>query len=81
MQPINYRVKNAKYIGNYSISLEFQDGVSGVIDMSKDLDIGPLKELQDKKLFSQFEVHPIFKTLCWPNGADLAPEFLRENLK
>jgi hypothetical protein len=30
--------------------------------------------------FRSFYVHPEFHTLCWPNGADIAPEFLYENL-
>ncbi|HME01202.1 MAG TPA: DUF2442 domain-containing protein [Terriglobia bacterium] len=29
----------------------------------------------------QFQVHPEFHTLVWPNGADLAPEILRDNVR
>ena len=33
----------------------------------------PLKE---KTLFAQAAIHPELETVTWPNGADLAPEFL-----
>jgi hypothetical protein len=38
----------------------------------------PLKNLA---VFRQFAVHSEFRTLCWPNGADFAPEFLYEKVQ
>ena len=32
--------------------------------------------LKDKTLFAQAAIHPELETVTWPNGADLAPEFL-----
>ena len=37
--------------------------------------------LRDPAVFSQFQIHPEFYTLVWPNGADFAPEFLHDNLR
>ena len=60
----------------YKLWLRFQDGVSGTVDLSAEL-WGPMFEpLKDKALFAQAAIHPELETVTWPNGADLAPEFL-----
>ena len=42
---------------------------------------GPVFEpLRDPAVFRQFQIHPEFHTLVWPNGANFAPEFLRDNV-
>ncbi len=33
----------------------------------------PLKDLEE---FKKFHVSEVFRTICWSNNADLAPEFL-----
>ena len=43
---------------------------------------GPVFEpLRDPILFGKLRVDPDLHTVVWPNGADLAPEFLRERLR
>jgi len=37
--------------------------------------------LKDIALFAQASVHPQLHTVTWPNGADLAPEFLYQAVK
>ena len=37
--------------------------------------------LQDPLVFEQFQIHPEFHTLVWANGADIAPEFLHDNVR
>jgi len=74
-------VKEAKYLHNYSIWLRFNDGAEGEVDLSGELDgevFGPLKDLEK---FKSFKVDPVLQTIVWENGADLAPEFLYENMK
>jgi hypothetical protein len=34
-------------------------------------------ELRDPKKFKEAYLDPELRTVCWPNGADFAPEFLR----
>ena len=36
--------------------------------------------LLDKAFFAQLALHPDLRTGVWPNGADLAPEFLHDRL-
>jgi hypothetical protein len=43
---------------------------------------GPVFEpLRDPAVFQQFQIHPEFHTLVWANGADIAPEFLHDNVR
>lgn len=63
-------------LDGYKLWLRFQDGVSGTVDLSAEL-WGPMFEpLKDRALFAQVAIHPELATVTWPNGADLAPEFL-----
>ena len=72
------KVVSATHAGDYVIQLRFADGTEGKVDLASELH-GPLFEpLKDPTLFRQFQIHPDFHTLCWPNGADVAPEYLHE---
>ena len=63
-------------LDGYKLWLRFQDGVSGTVDLSAEL-WGPMFEpLKDVTFFAQVAVHRELETVTWPNGADLAPEFL-----
>jgi hypothetical protein len=78
---MNYHVVEARYVGGHTIWLKFRDGTAGEIDLSKALG-GPVFEpLKDPSFFKQFSIHPDFHTLVWPNGADIAPEYLHDNIK
>jgi hypothetical protein len=71
-------VTDARYVGGFRVWLAFNDGTSGEVDLSARLR-GPVFEaLKDLKLFSQVKFDPEMDTIVWPNGADLAPEFLKE---
>ena len=72
---MHYTVTDARHVNDYTIWLRFADGTEGVVDLSDEL-WGPVFEpLKDLDLFRQFQVAE-YGTLAWPNGADLAPEFL-----
>jgi hypothetical protein len=75
------RIVEARYVRDYTIHLRFADGVEGDIDLCREL-FGPMFEpLKSSGAFRQFSIHPELHTLVWPNGADFAPEFLREAIR
>ena len=78
---MDYHVMEAEYVSGYVVKLRFRDGTVGEIDLEAEL-TGPVFEpLRNLELFRQFRVHPEFHTLVWPNEADLAPEFLHQNVR
>ena len=78
---MKYHVVAAEHVSGYVIRLTFRDGTAGEIDLSAEL-TGPMFEpLREPETFKRFSVHPEFHTLVWPNGADLAPEFLYQGVK
>jgi hypothetical protein len=69
-------VTAARYIGEYEIEVCFNNGRRRVADLSGALH-GPVFEpLKDKTLFGQMRVDEELGTIVWPNGADLAPEYI-----
>lgn len=74
------RVLRAKALSDYRIDIEFDDGVRGIVSIKERL-FGPMFEpLRDEKLFSQLKIDD-FGVICWPNGADLAPDALYARLR
>jgi hypothetical protein len=69
---------NAEYIKDYKILVTFSDGTSGIIDLENELWGEVFEPLKDISEFQKFKIDPELKTLVWPTGADLAPEFLHE---
>jgi len=75
------RVTDAKLVREFVVWVRFNDGSEGEVNLSGELD-GPVFEpLRDPKVFAQFKLDPDTHTLVWPNGADLAPEFLHEHAR
>jgi hypothetical protein len=74
-------VTEARYVSGYTIWLRFEDGTEGEIDLSEELN-GPVFEpLRDHAYIAQLRVNADTGTVEWPNGADLAPEFLYEKVR
>lgn len=73
-------VIKAEYKGDYRIWLRFNDGAEGVVDLKDELYGEMFEPLKDIKNFKSFRIDPELETLVWENGADFAPEFLRDHL-
>ncbi len=69
-------VTAAEYLHDYQIRVAFNDGRVGVADLSHTLHGTMFAPLQDCALFKQFRIDGELETIAWPNGADLAPEYL-----
>jgi len=74
-------VLEAKYLHDYVIWLRFNDGAEGEIDLKDELWGDMFEPLKEAEKFKRFRVDPELGTIVWENGADLAPEFLYENMK
>jgi len=69
-----------EYVEDKKLNISFDDGNSGVIDLSEHL-IGPVFEpLHSDDEFAKVVLDEELETIVWPNGADFAPEFLRDLL-
>jgi hypothetical protein len=69
-------VTDAKYLEEYRVEVSFNDGKKGIVDLSQSLEGTIFNPLKNRSLFSQLRVDKELDTIVWPNGADLAPEYL-----
>lgn len=75
-------VTKAAYLRDYKVYLEFDNGMKGVADLEqKAKRSGVFAPLRDVVYFRQLQLDPMLGTICWPNGADIAPEALYEAVK
>ncbi len=73
------RVASVKPLRDWQLEAVFDNGTCGVISIEDRL-FGPVFEaLKDPALFERVAVDE-FGVICWPNGADLAPDALYETL-
>lgn len=64
----------------FRLEVSFDDGTHGVVEMKHRL-FGPVfEELNDWGAFRQVSIDE-FGAVCWPNGADLAPDGLYERTR
>ena len=69
-------IKKAAYLKDYTVEVTFSDGRKGTVDL-RDALRGPMFEvLRDKAMFAGLRVDEELETIVWPNGADLAPEYV-----
>lgn len=63
---------------NNCLELAFEDGLKGVIDLSRIIRRyeGIFAPLRDPEFFRQVRLAPELGTICWPNGADIDPDML-----
>ena len=74
-------VIDARYLGDYKVWLEFNDGRKGVVDLADELHGEELEPLRDRDRFSQFYLDYGLASIAWLDGQDFTPEFLYDKLR
>lgn len=73
-------IQALEYRGAHRLWLRFNDGAEGEVDLGTQLH-GPIfLPLRDPAIFATAQLDLELRTVVWPNGADLAPEFLHSLL-
>jgi len=75
------RVIEASHVRGYVIRIRFSDGTEGDVDLASDLEGEIFAPLKDQAFLARLRVDPELHTVVWPNGADLAPEFLYDKVQ
>jgi hypothetical protein len=66
----------------YIVSVRFEDGTTGDVDLAYLLEYGGVFEpLKDLDYFRQLRADEEAGTIVWPNDADIAPETLYAHAK
>jgi len=70
-------VVEVRPLDDWKLFLRFEDGVEGVVDVSKRVSFeGVFAPLQDRREFARVTVNREIGTVVWPCGADLDPDVL-----
>ncbi len=69
-------VVDVGYLQNYELLLTFENGVQKVVDLEAHVEGEVFEPLKNLEHFKQVSVNEDTDTIEWPNGADMAPEFL-----
>ena len=75
------KVLQIERLGGFRLRVRFSDGTEGVRDFAAMVaEPGPmLKPLRDEVYFARVFLE--FGALTWPNGFDIAPEWLRREME
>lgn len=76
-----WRVRAVSVLPGYRLSVTCNDGTSGIVDMSRLIAserAGIFAALKDVDLFPQVGIE--LGALTWPNGADLDPVWVHEEI-
>jgi len=69
-------VDQAQYLEGYKVKVLFNNGREGIADLGPALKGEMFDLLKDPVHFSKLKVDDELETIAWPNGADLAPEYI-----
>ena len=73
MEKIIPNIKNAKALPGYKLEVEFEDGVSGVIDLGKWKGKGVFEQWNNEDNFKRFRI-TVDKKIEWCEDIDMDPD-------
>ena len=72
------KILSVQICGPTSLDVSFNDGSEKRVNLLPLLEGPMFARLRDPESFSLVRLNPVTGTVEWPNGADLAPEALRD---
>lgn len=70
-------VVEVQYRNDHRVFIRFEDGRSGEVDLARLVEFkGVFAPLADPSECAKVQLYRDGGTICWPNGADIAPETL-----
>jgi hypothetical protein len=74
------RIVQVKALEGHRLWVRFNDGLEGVYAVEPGKRGGVFQPLQDPAVFKAVSINPDFGCVEWPNGADLCPTSMHEEL-
>ena len=75
-----YKIVEVKPLEGYRVWIKFADGLQGEVDLSDLAGKGVFASWSDPEQFKKVYIDPEAHTLAWPDGIDLAPDALHDDL-
>ena len=75
---IPWKVTKLKVLPGHRLQATFADGLSGIVDLSKDNFDGILAPLADQTYFTQARLED--GVVTWPGGAEIAPDAMYDEV-
>jgi len=73
---------DVQVLHKYNLFLMFDDGAQGSVDISSLISFeGIFEPLRDTAFFASVSINSDIGTICWENGADLSPNYLRQHIQ
>jgi hypothetical protein len=74
-------ITNVAVPAHGQLRLTFADGLTGTVDVLDRMHGPVFKDARTPAGFANVRVDPQTGTVCWPGGADLAPDTLYERIR
>ncbi len=74
-----WKVAKLKVLAGHKLQATFADGLSGIVDLSKDKFDGILAPLADDTYFAKARLED--GVVTWPNGAEIAPDAMYDEVR